>query len=147
MAALVTTETDIKQNLSAVGEAISAAAAAASRPPSRVTLIAISKAHPTAAARQALEAGHWVFGENKVQEALDKWPALKEEFADAELHLINRVAASDLLGEAKRQIHGGGGAVEHPVDAFAEGDFVGVVHHGVAGLAVATEAKRFETPL
>ncbi len=66
---------------------------------------------------------------------------------DAELHLINRVAASDLLGEAKRQIHGGGGAVEHPVDTFAEGDFVGVVHHGVAGLAVATEAKRFETPL
>ena len=66
---------------------------------------------------------------------------------DAELHLINRVAASDLLGEAKRQIHGGGGAVEHPVDAFAEGDFVGVVHDGVAGLTVATEAKRFETPL
>ena len=66
---------------------------------------------------------------------------------DAELHLIDRVAASDLFGEAKRQIHGGGGAVEHPVDAFAEGDFVGVVHHGVAGLAVATEAKRFETPL
>ncbi len=90
----VTTETDIKQNLSAIGDAISAAAAAASRPPGRVTLIAISKAHPTAAVRPALEAGHRVFGENRVQEAVDKWPALKEEFANAELHLVGSLQSN-----------------------------------------------------
>jgi len=87
------TETDIKQNLSAVAEAVAQATAAASRPPGAVTLIAISKAHP-AAAHQALEAGHRVFGENRVQEALDKWPALKEEFADARLHLVGSLQSN-----------------------------------------------------
>ena len=90
----VTTETDIKQNLSAIGDAISAAVAAASRSPGWVTLIAISKAHPVEAARQALEAGHRVFGENRVQEALDKWPKLKEEFSTAELHLVGSLQSN-----------------------------------------------------
>ena len=90
----VTTETDIKQNLSAIGDAISAAVAAASRSPGGVTLIAISKAHPAQAARQALEAGHRVFGENRVQEALDKWPELKEEFSNAELHLVGSLQSN-----------------------------------------------------
>ncbi len=97
MAASVTTETDIKQNLSAVDDAISAAAAAASRPvhgSGGVTLIAISKAHPAQAARQALEAGHRVFGENRVQEALDKWPELKQEFSTAELHLVGSLQSN-----------------------------------------------------
>lgn len=93
MAASVTTETNIGENLSVVTAAIEAAAAA-SRPPGRVTLIVISKAHPTAAARQALEAGHRVFGENRVQEAQDKWPALKEEFANAELHLVGSLQSN-----------------------------------------------------
>lgn len=84
----MTTETNIGENLSAVTAAIDAAAAGASRPLGSVTLIAISKAHPAAAARNALEAGHRVFGENRVQEALDKWPELKADYADAELHLV-----------------------------------------------------------
>ncbi len=93
MAASVTTETNIGENLSAVTAAIEAAAAAA-RPPGQVTLIAISKAHPMEAARRALEAGHEVFGENRVQEAQDKWPALKEEFSAASLHLVGSLQSN-----------------------------------------------------
>ncbi len=93
MAASVTTETNIGENLSAVTAAIEAASAAP-QAPGRVTLIAISKAHPAAAAHRALEAGHRVFGENRVQEAQDKWPALKEEFSMAELHLVGSLQSN-----------------------------------------------------
>ena len=41
-----------------------------------------------------LEVGHRVFGENRVQEAQDKWPALKERFPDAELHLIGQLQSN-----------------------------------------------------
>ncbi len=88
MAAPVTTETNISENLSAVSAAIEAAVADASHPSDSVCLVAISKAHPAAAARDALDAGHRVFGENRVQEALDKWPALKAEYTGTELHLV-----------------------------------------------------------
>ena len=81
-------ETDIRKSLQAVGDAIEAAETAAERPKGAVTLIAISKGHPADASRRALEAGHRVFGENRVQEALDKWPPLKAAYPDAELHLV-----------------------------------------------------------
>ena len=84
----VTTETNIRENLSTVVDRITTAAKAADRQAADVTLIAISKAHPAAAARAALAAGHRAFGENRVQEAEDKWPALKEDFTDARLHLV-----------------------------------------------------------
>lgn len=51
-------------------------------------LIAVSKTHPAEAVRAALAAGCRVFGENRVQEAEAKYPALKAEFPDLELHLI-----------------------------------------------------------
>jgi len=81
-------ETDIRKSLLAVRNDIEAAETAANRAKGSVTLIAISKGHPAAAARRALEAGHRVFGENRVQEALDKWPPLKAGYPDAELHLV-----------------------------------------------------------
>lgn len=84
----MTQETDIRKNLSAIRARMAEAAEAAGRSPDSITLVAISKAHPAPAARQALTAGHRVFGENRVQEAEEKWPALKDEFADAELHLV-----------------------------------------------------------
>ncbi|MDA1089136.1 MAG: YggS family pyridoxal phosphate-dependent enzyme [Proteobacteria bacterium] len=65
-----------------------AAVADASRPAGSVTLVAISKTHPAAAARAALDAGHRVFGENRVQEGLDKWPDLKAEYSGVALHLV-----------------------------------------------------------
>ena len=84
----MTTETNISENLSAVTAVLEAAVADASRPSGSVSLIAISKAHTAAAARDALDAGHRVFGENRIQEALDKWPALKSECPGVELHLV-----------------------------------------------------------
>jgi hypothetical protein len=53
-----------------------------------VTLVAVSKTMPEEAILPALEAGQRVFGENYVQEARAKWPALRERFPDVELHMI-----------------------------------------------------------
>ena len=51
-------------------------------------LVAVTKYVPEEAIRTALEAGQRVFGENRVQEAQAKWPTLRQDFADVELHLI-----------------------------------------------------------
>ncbi len=80
--------TDIAANLVAVGNSIAAAAQKVGRNPKEVTLVAVGKAFPAEAARAALEAGHRVFGENRVQEAAEKWPRLKQDFPDVRLHLI-----------------------------------------------------------
>ena len=60
----------------------------AKRPPQSVTLVAVSKTFDAEAIRPVIVAGQRVFGENRVQEAQGKWPALKEEFEDIKLHLI-----------------------------------------------------------
>ncbi len=59
-----------------------------------VTLIAVSKTHPVEKIEPLLEAGHRIFGENRVQEAQDKWPALREAYPDAELHLIGQLQSN-----------------------------------------------------
>jgi PLP dependent protein len=79
---------DLAANLGAVRDRIAAAARAAGRAPDAVTLVAVSKTQPAAAVRAALAAGQRVFGENRVQEALAKFPGLRDEFPDIELHLI-----------------------------------------------------------
>ena len=58
------------------------------RDPASVTLVAISKTFGVETILPVIEAGHRVFGENRVQEAKAKWPALKERFPDIELHLV-----------------------------------------------------------
>ena len=62
-------------------------------------IVAVSKRHGIAIISSALTAGHRVFGENKVQEAQEKWPSLIEKYQDVELHLIgplqsNKAAAA-----------------------------------------------------
>jgi pyridoxal phosphate enzyme (YggS family) len=79
---------DIAENLSAVIDKIAAAARDADRTPDAVTLVAVGKAHPAERSRAALAAGQQIFGENRVQEAEGKWPALKADYPDAKLHLI-----------------------------------------------------------
>lgn len=79
---------DIPQALATVKQRIAASAAVAGRDPAAITLVAVSKTHDADAVRPALQAGQRVFGENRVQEAKGKWPDLKAEFADVELHLI-----------------------------------------------------------
>ena len=63
-------------------------ARAAGRDPHEVTLVAVGKAHPVERVEAALAAGHRVFGENRVQEAEAKFPALKAAHPDLVLHLI-----------------------------------------------------------
>lgn len=58
------------------------------RDPASVALVAVSKTQGAEAIRPVLEAGQRLFGENYVQEAKAKWPALKAEFPDARLHMI-----------------------------------------------------------
>lgn len=53
-----------------------------------VTLIAVSKVQPLERVEDVLQAGHRVFGENRVQEAEGKWPAFQEKFGKVDLHLI-----------------------------------------------------------
>src|SRR5579864_61040 len=79
---------DISAGLAAVAARIAAAAAAAGRNPEDVRLVAVSKTHDVAAILAALAAGQRRFGENRVQEAQTKYPALKAAHADLELHLI-----------------------------------------------------------
>jgi pyridoxal phosphate enzyme (YggS family) len=78
----------IGANLAAVRGRIAAATRAAGRPEGAVTLVAVSKTQPIDAVRAALRAGQRIFGENRVQEALQKFPALRREFPDLVLHLI-----------------------------------------------------------
>ncbi|MBM3488353.1 MAG: YggS family pyridoxal phosphate-dependent enzyme [Alphaproteobacteria bacterium] len=79
---------DVAANLATVKARTAAAARAAGRTADAVTLVAVSKGHAAARARAAVEAGHRVFGENRVQEAAAKWLPLRAAYPDARLHLI-----------------------------------------------------------
>ena len=78
----------IAQNLTDILARIDAARKAAIKPAAATQLVAVSKTVDAAGVREALAAGQRVFGENRVQEAQAKFPALKAEFPDLELHLI-----------------------------------------------------------
>jgi len=74
--------------LAAVRRDIVEACRAAGRNPATVTLVAISKTFPATAIAEVIAAGQTVFGENRVQEAKSKWPALKAQHPGLELHLV-----------------------------------------------------------
>jgi pyridoxal phosphate enzyme (YggS family) len=67
---------------------IARAAADCGRDPASVTLVCVTKTFPAEDVVPLLEAGRRVFGENRVQEAMGKWPRLREKFPGIELHLI-----------------------------------------------------------
>ncbi|WP_353560447.1 YggS family pyridoxal phosphate-dependent enzyme [Pyruvatibacter sp. HU-CL02332] len=74
--------------LEAIRTRIKSVAVDAGRAPDAVTLVAVSKTFPVEAIVPVLEAGQRIFGENRVQEAHEKWPTLRETFPDAHVHLI-----------------------------------------------------------
>jgi pyridoxal phosphate enzyme (YggS family) len=76
------------EQLAAVRTKIAAAERQAGREPGSVTLVAVTKTFGAPDINPVLLAGQRVFGENRVQEAQGKWPTLKVEFPDVELHLI-----------------------------------------------------------
>ena len=73
---------------------IAKACAIAQRKASEVTLVAVSKMHGADAILPLIEAGQRVFGENRVQEAAGKWPALKAQFPDIALHLVGQLQSN-----------------------------------------------------
>jgi pyridoxal phosphate enzyme (YggS family) len=79
---------NIPENLAAILARIDAARKMAIAPAPQTALVAIAKTVDAAGVREALDAGQRLFGENRVQEAQKKYPALKTQFPDLELHLV-----------------------------------------------------------
>jgi len=79
---------DPKANLTEICARIETAAKRAGRSAHEVSLIAVAKRQPPDRIDALLQAGHRVFGENRVQEAADKWPTLKRAYPDVELHMV-----------------------------------------------------------
>jgi pyridoxal phosphate enzyme (YggS family) len=117
-------EEPIAANLDAVRARIAAAVRGAGRPPSSVALVAVGKTHPAASVRAALNAGHRLFGENRVQEAQAKYPALREAFPDLVLHLIGPLQTNKVK------------------DAVALFDVIETVDRPRLAAALATEMER-----
>ena len=84
----VTQANDVGARLASVRREIAQACADARRDPAGVTLVAVSKTFGPEAIAPVLEAGQRVFGENRVQEATAKWPALRAKHPATELHLV-----------------------------------------------------------
>ncbi|OQW45557.1 MAG: YggS family pyridoxal phosphate enzyme [Proteobacteria bacterium SG_bin6] len=88
------TEPSPAARLAAIQARIAHAAKLARRAADAVTLIAVSKTHPAEAIAPLIAAGQRVFGENRVQEAAAKWPALREGAPDTQLHLIGQLQSN-----------------------------------------------------
>ncbi|MFP6727435.1 MAG: YggS family pyridoxal phosphate-dependent enzyme [Alphaproteobacteria bacterium] len=84
----VAADVDVATNLTEVEGTIAAAANAAGRNPREIALVAVSKTQPVDAILSGIRAGQCRFGENRVQEALAKWPELKTAHPHLCLHLI-----------------------------------------------------------
>ncbi len=78
----------IEERYLSIKERVWRAAQARGREPASVKLVAVTKTFPPEAILPVLRQGHVIFGENRVQEAMHKWPALRDEFPAIELHLI-----------------------------------------------------------
>jgi hypothetical protein len=85
---------DASHRLAEVRAAIARAAELAGRPAEEVTLIAVSKTHGPEAIEPLIAAGQRDFGENRVQEAFDKWPSLRARHPDVRLHFIGRLQSN-----------------------------------------------------
>jgi pyridoxal phosphate enzyme (YggS family) len=88
------TETSAAERLRSVRDSMAHTAAIAGRPADTVSLIAVSKTVPVDDIAPLLDAGQRVFGENRVQEAQGKWPALRERFPDVVLHLVGQLQSN-----------------------------------------------------
>ncbi len=85
---------DASARLNNVTARIARAAQTAGRKPESVALIAISKTHDADTIRPLIAAGQRLFGENRVQEAQAKWPALRDESPDVRLHLVGQLQSN-----------------------------------------------------
>lgn len=114
----------IVERLNAVRGAIADAERQSKRSAGSVTLVAVSKTFDAPDIRPVLEAGQRVFGENRVQEAQGKWPDLKADYPDIELHLIGPLQSNKAA------------------DAVALFDVIQTVDREKIAYALATEMKK-----
>lgn len=89
------------ERLEAVRARIEAAARAAGRDPAEVHLVAVSKTFGADTITPVIGAGQRIFGENRVQEAQGKWPALKQQWPGIELHLIGPLQSNKVRDAVK----------------------------------------------
>jgi PLP dependent protein len=88
------TQDNAAGRLGRINAGIKAAAKLAARPAEGISLIAVSKTRSGEEILPLLQAGHLVFGENRVQEAAEKWPMLKSAYPDVSLHLIGQLQSN-----------------------------------------------------
>jgi PLP dependent protein len=93
----------IGDNIAAIRERIAGAAQRAGRSASDIALMAVTKTHPAERIVEAYEAGHRLFGENRVQEFAEKFPALTN-LPDADFHMIGHLQ-SNKAGKAVEVFH------------------------------------------
>jgi pyridoxal phosphate enzyme (YggS family) len=86
--------TDPATALADIQARIARTAQIAGRKAEEVTLVAVSKTHPAERIAPLIAAGQRVFGENRVQEAAEKWPALREAHGAIELHLVGQLQSN-----------------------------------------------------
>ena len=84
----------IKNNLEIIKNRIAAAEKKSGRPQGSVKLMAVSKFHPAEAVKEAFAAGQLLFGENRVQEAAEKFPPLIAEAPEIEVHMIGQLQSN-----------------------------------------------------
>jgi pyridoxal phosphate enzyme (YggS family) len=111
---------DASERLEEIRATIARAAVTAGRKAGDVTLIAVSKTHPAEAIEPLILAGQRDFGENRVQEAEAKWPALRDRFPDVRLHLVGQLQSNK--AEAAVQLFDAVHSVDRPslVEALAK---------------------------
>ncbi|GBH28907.1 YggS family pyridoxal phosphate-dependent enzyme [Sphingobium xenophagum] len=85
---------DAATRLATIQDEIAKAARLTGRTADAITLIAISKTKDAAAIQPLIDAGQRVFGENRVQEAQEKWPALRQAHPDIRLHLVGQLQSN-----------------------------------------------------
>ena len=78
----------IAQNLVKIKQTIADVGKKHEREAGSISLIAVSKTFGADDIRPALDAGQRIFGENRIQESMAKWPELRKDYSDVELHLI-----------------------------------------------------------
>ena len=96
------------RRLDAVRSAIARSARLGGRTPEDVTLIAVAKTHGADEIEPLIRAGQRIFGENRVQEAQAKWPALRDEWPDLVLHHVGQLQSNKAVDavELFDAIHG-----------------------------------------
>lgn len=91
----------VKENLLSVKSEIEKACLACGRNPKDVKLVAVSKFHPAESVEEAILAGQILFGENRVQEAKEKFGIIRQKFPDAELHIIGSLQRNKVKDAVK----------------------------------------------